>query len=64
MQTISYALPFHLTLDFPFRMYSGNIPLNEALFGMCTQLGWLILMVIVGKSLLSKGLRRVVVQGG
>jgi ABC-2 type transport system permease protein len=64
MQTIAYALPFHLTLDFPFRLYSGNIPPNEALFGMCTQLGWLIILVIVGKLLLSKGLRRVVVQGG
>jgi ABC-2 type transport system permease protein len=64
MQTIAYALPFHLTLDFPFRLYSGNIPPNEAFFGMCTQLGWLIILVIVGKLLLRQGLRRIVVQGG
>jgi ABC-2 type transport system permease protein len=64
MQAIAYALPFHLTLDFPFRLYSGNIPLNEAFFGLYTQIGWLILLVVVGKLLLSKGLRRVVVQGG
>ncbi len=64
MQTIAYALPFHLTLDFPFRLYSGNIPPDEALIGMCTQVGWLVAVVIVGQLLLRRGLRRVVVQGG
>ncbi|MNI14619.1 hypothetical protein D3C73_678870 [compost metagenome] len=64
MQNIAYLLPFHLTLDFPFRLYSGNIPQSEALIGLCTQLGWLIVVVVAGKLLLRMGLRRIVVQGG
>jgi ABC-2 type transport system permease protein len=64
MQTIAYALPFHLTLDFPFRLYAGDIPVSEALLGICKQLGWLIFLVSAGNWLLHKGLRRIVVQGG
>lgn len=64
LKTIAYMLPFRLTADFPFRVYSGNIPQNEALMGIFAQLAWLVLLVWLGRVALNKALRRVVVQGG
>ncbi|WP_233567902.1 ABC transporter permease [Cohnella faecalis] len=49
LQTVVYALPFHYTADFPFRVYSGHIPANEALIGIIVQLAWLVVLVLLGK---------------
>lgn len=64
LQRIAYALPFRWTADFPFRVYSGQIPLQEACIGVIVQLGWLAVLVIAGRLLMKKALRQVVVQGG
>lgn len=64
LQNIAYLLPFRWTADFPFRVYSGHIPQNEAMIGIFQQLAWLMLLVWLGKLALNKVLRRVVVQGG
>ncbi|MFD2442458.1 ABC transporter permease [Bacillus sp. CGMCC 1.16607] len=64
LQNIAYLLPFRLTADFPFRVYSGHIPLNEAMMGIGVQLIWLVLLVWLGRLSLNKALRQVVVQGG
>ncbi|WP_307720003.1 ABC transporter permease [Paenibacillus koleovorans] len=64
LQTLTAWLPFRYTVDFPFRVYSGHIPSNEALQGMVIQLVWLLALVGFGRFVLGKALRRVVVQGG
>ncbi|MEF3303874.1 ABC transporter permease [Paenibacillus sp. GYB003] len=64
LQTIVLLLPFHLTADFPFRVYSGHIPPAEAFRGIGLQLLWLAALLFVGKTALRRALRRVVVQGG
>jgi ABC-2 type transport system permease protein len=64
LQNIVKLLPFHLTADFPFRVYSGHIPKDEALTGILIQIIWLVMLVILGKFAMKKALRRVVVQGG
>ncbi|TCZ74685.1 ABC transporter permease [Paenibacillus albiflavus] len=64
LQQIIYFLPFRWTADFPFRIYSGHIPSDEAMIGIVLQLIWLVLLIGLGKFLMSKVLRRVVVQGG
>lgn len=64
LQTVAYFLPFRWTADFPFRVYSGNIPQNEALIGIGIQIIWLSLLVWLGRIAFNKALRRVVVQGG
>lgn len=63
-QPIVYALPFRWTADFPFRVYSGHIPLEEALWGIPLQLAWIAALVLLGQWLMRRALRRVVVQGG
>lgn len=64
MQNIVSILPFRWTADFPFRVYSGHIPNEEALMGIVIQLTWLIVLIVLGKFLMTRALRRVVVQGG
>ncbi|WP_163100850.1 ABC transporter permease [Peribacillus alkalitolerans] len=64
LKSIAYVLPFRYTADFPFRVYSGHIPQNEALIGLLIQLTWLFVLIWLGKLALNKALRRVVVQGG
>lgn len=64
LQTTAYILPFRLASDLPFRVYSGHIPVKEALIGILMQIIWLIVLVLLGKICLNQALRRVVVQGG
>lgn len=64
LQKIAYVLPFRLASDLPFRVYSGHIPVREALIGIALQIVWLTVLVLLGKLSLGLALRRVVVQGG
>lgn len=64
LQKIAYVLPFRWTADFPFRVYSGHIPQNEALWGILVQLLWLAVLVAFGRWSLQKALRQIVIQGG
>lgn len=64
LQTIANVLPFRWTADFPFRVYSGHIPLNEASIGILVQFGYLLFLVWLGRIALNSVLRKVVVQGG
>jgi ABC-2 type transport system permease protein len=64
LQNVAYLLPFRLTADFPFRVYSGHIPQNEAIIGIFEQFVWFMILVWLGRIAMNKVLRRVVVQGG
>lgn len=64
LQQVAYLLPFRWTADFPFRVYSGNIPQQQACAGLFAQLAWLAVLAGLGHFALQKALRRVVVQGG
>lgn len=64
LQTIANVLPFRWTADFPFRVYSGHIPQNEAIIGILIQLTYLLILVWLGRVALNGVLRKVVVQGG
>ncbi len=64
LQGIAYFLPFRLASDLPFRVYTGHIPVNDALLGILVQVVWLSVLVLLGRVALAKVLRRVVVQGG
>ncbi|NIK75233.1 ABC-2 type transport system permease protein [Paenibacillus castaneae] len=64
LQNIVYVLPFRWAADFPFRVYSGHIPQDEALIGVAIQIIWLVLLVGLGKYTMTRVLRKIVVQGG
>ncbi|MVO98105.1 ABC transporter permease [Paenibacillus lutrae] len=64
LQSIVNLLPFRYTADFPFRVYSGHILMQDAFVGIAIQAVWLAVLVVLGKYAMSRALRRVVVQGG
>ena len=64
MQTIAGLLPFRWTVDFPFRVYTGHIGVQEAIAGIGIQMIWLAVLAAAGQWLMGRALRRVVVQGG
>ena len=62
LQKISYALPFRLAADLPFRVYSGNIPVSGAFAGIIIQIIWLAVLILLGKLAMNKVLRHIVVD--
>lgn len=64
LQIISSVLPFQYISDLPFRIYVGNISLYDGVFGICIQVIWIIIFIIIGNVLMKKNLKRVIVQGG
>jgi ABC-2 type transport system permease protein len=63
-QRIVQSLPFAGLVDLPFRIYIGHIPPQAAISVLRHQLLWTVALVLAGRWLLSRGLRRIVVQGG
>jgi ABC-2 type transport system permease protein len=57
-------LPFRAIMDVPFRLYSGHLPAAQAPLLIGQQLLWAAILVLIGRLVLSRGLRRLVVQGG
>jgi len=64
MQVISRFLPFQYISDLPFRLYVGNMSLQDGFNGIIIQMVWIFLMILLGRFLMRKNLQRVVVQGG
>ena len=64
MQVIANVLPFRYVSDLAFRIYSGNVSINEGLKGIIIQIIWIVITTLIGYLLTNKSLRKVVVQGG
>lgn len=58
-----YLSPFASMQNDPFRIYSGNISVQEGILNILLQLIWAVILIIIGKLALDKALRHVVVQG-
>ena len=63
-QTIINVLPFRGIVDTPYRLYLGHIPASDALYHLGHQLVWTIVLILIGRWLLARGVRRLVMQGG
>ena len=57
-------LPFRGLIDTPFRLYLGHIPASEWAGIVAHQLVWTGAIVLLGRALLARGTRRLVIQGG
>lgn len=64
LQTITNILPFRYVSDFPFRLYVGNITINEGLIGMLVQVFWIVILILIGTLLMKKALKKAIIQGG
>ena len=63
-QPVLMALPFAGLVDLPYRIYSRNIPTSELPRVLAHQIFWTATLVFIGRWLLVRGMRRIVVQGG
>jgi len=63
-QPILNALPFRGLVDVPFRIYAGHIPPGTVPGLLAEQLAWSVIFILVGRAVLARGVRRLVVQGG
>lgn len=64
MQFIAKLLPFQYICDLPFRIYSGNIPLDKSFSVILGGIIWCIVIILFGYLLSRKALKRASVQGG
>jgi len=64
LQRICMFTPFRWTGDLPFRVYSGHIGVQEAVWGMGVQILWIVLLVGIGAFLMRRVSRLSIVQGG
>lgn len=63
-QLIFKILPFSGLVDTPYKFYLGIYGREELIFTLLHQSGWIILLVALGKYLISRAQKRIVVQGG
>jgi ABC-2 type transport system permease protein len=64
LQPLLHWQPFRGLVDVPFRIYSGNISPTVALLEIVSQGIWVGCLVWLGRVLLARGTRKLVVQGG
>jgi ABC-2 type transport system permease protein len=64
LQTVLYALPFRGVVDLPFRTYSGDLSPRAALLGTVVSGLWAIALVLLGRAIMARGLRRLRIHGG
>ena len=63
-QRLSEILPFRGLIDTPFRIYLGEFHGASAALALLFQFAWLVMLVVAGRLALTRGTRRLVVQGG
>ncbi len=63
-QTVINALPFRGIVDTPYRLYLGHIPPSDAIWHLGHQFVWTVALILAGRWLLARGVRRLVMQGG
>ena len=64
VQTVLNFFPFRYVSDLPYRIYIGNINGLDALIQIGIQIAWTIGLIIVGKLIMNRKLKKLVVQGG
>lgn len=63
-QAFLQFLPFAGLVDLPFRLYLGHIPSDRVFYVLLHQAAWTVTLVALGRALLNRGIKILVVQGG
>jgi ABC-2 type transport system permease protein len=64
LQAILTWLPFAGVVDLPFRVYNGDLPAADLALVLGKQVAWTAALVVLGRFLMARAMKRVVVQGG
>ena len=58
------ALPFRGVVDVPYRTYSGSLPPGESVLCTLQSCAWCIALIWIGRRIMRRGFRRLLVFGG
>ncbi|TLS53923.1 hypothetical protein FE782_00790 [Paenibacillus antri] len=61
---VSRFLPFFYTIYYPINVLNGRLPDHQILDGLLMQLGWIVLLLLLGRVLWKAGLREYSGMGG
>jgi ABC-2 type transport system permease protein len=64
LQPILAILPFSGLLDKPFRLFTGNLPPEAIVQVLIHQTVWIVILIGFGRLLVSRGVNRLIIQGG
>jgi ABC-2 type transport system permease protein len=64
LHTVAYYTPFPSILQIPINVISGKVVGVEAALDVAMQLGWLVVVCLIGRWLTSAGRRKLVLNGG
>ncbi|MCL2078314.1 MAG: ABC-2 family transporter protein [Oscillospiraceae bacterium] len=64
IRAVAEILPFAAMQNMPLRIYGGNIAGTDALAGIILQIFWLVALLLAGRFLMARALKKVIVQGG
>ena len=64
LKKIAYILPFRYIVDLPFRIYSGNISITNAIPDLTNGIIWLITITLLGYQLSKQATKKAIIQGG
>lgn len=64
LKLIAEHLPFRFIGDFPFRIYSNSIPLEEGYTLILGSIIWIIITIVIGYLVSRISLKKAVIQGG
>ncbi len=64
LQKVLLYQPFAGYLDIPVRLYVGSMPWTQGIWAVLTQIGWTIAFVLMGKALMGRKLKTLIIQGG
>lgn len=64
IQNILNFMPFRYVSDLAFRAYIGNLDITTILWQIGVQIAWILGLVVLGRVLLTKKSKKLVVQGG
>lgn len=64
MQSFLNIQPLRGLIDIPCRLYLGFIDISESIYFLGFQFLWSLIFIFLGKILINKALKRVVIQGG
>jgi ABC-2 type transport system permease protein len=64
IRAVVELLPFAAMQNMPLRIYSGNIAGMDSMKGIALQVFWLMVLLFIGRLLMTRALKKVIVQGG
>jgi len=64
LQRLLMFQPFAGLIDIPLRLYVGSIAPTDALWAICLQLFWTVIIAISGKLIMHRRITRLIIQGG